>query len=285
MSILPDWMIERDIKITPFSPNQKREGKISYGVSSYGYDARLGYKFRHFRNNLQATVIDPKNWDPEAYDEVNLTPCHNWTWRLWSKEGKEGLYTTILCKNCKKERSEDRSDSQEVCPESKQPGYIIIPPHSFVLGETLETYDLPRDVLTVVVGKSTYARCGIIVNVTPGEPEWKGRWTIEISNTNPLPTMVYAGEGICQLLFLRTDGHYEALLNAVRRLCGNAFQQAFHTLGREVPESGTGDLSKEIGMIEMLLHQELGNGTCRISYADKRGKYQEQKGMTNPKVD
>jgi dCTP deaminase len=81
----------------------------------------------------------------------------------------------------------------------------IIPPNSFALAKTVEYFRIPRDVLTVCVGKSTYARCGLIVNVTPFEPEWEGFVTLEISNTTPLPAKVYANEGICQVLFFQSD--------------------------------------------------------------------------------
>lgn len=81
----------------------------------------------------------------------------------------------------------------------------IIPPNSFALGMSIELFDVPRDILCICLGKSTYARCGIIVNVTPLESEWTGKLTIEISNTTPLPAVIYAGEGIAQILFLRAD--------------------------------------------------------------------------------
>jgi dCTP deaminase len=106
----------------------------------------------------------------------------------------------------------------------------IIPPNSFALARTLEYFRIPRDVLTVCVGKSTYARCGLIVNVTPFEPEWEGFVTLEISNTTPLPARVYANEGIAQVLFFQSD---EA---------------------------------------------------CEVSYADKKGKYQKQQGLTLPRL-
>lgn len=106
----------------------------------------------------------------------------------------------------------------------------IIPPNSFVLGRTVEYMRIPRGVLTVCLGKSTYARCGLIVNVTPFEPEWEGYVTLEISNTTPLPAKVYANEGIAQVLFFEADEE------------------------------------------------------CEISYADKKGKYQEQAGITTAKV-
>jgi dCTP deaminase len=106
----------------------------------------------------------------------------------------------------------------------------IIPPNSFALAKTVEYFRIPRDVLTVCVGKSTYARCGLIVNVTPFEPEWEGYVTLEISNTTPLPAKVYANEGISQVLFFQSD---------------------------------------EI---------------CETSYADKKGKYQKQQGLTLPRL-
>ncbi len=81
----------------------------------------------------------------------------------------------------------------------------IIPPNSFALARSVEYFKIPRDVLTVCVGKSTYARCGIIVNVTPFEPEWEGFVTLEISNTTPLPAKIYANEGLCQILFFQSD--------------------------------------------------------------------------------
>jgi dCTP deaminase len=155
VGVLPDWQIQRDIKIDPFAEGIPRPGVISYGVSSYGYDVRVGRRFKIF-TNARCAVVDPKNFDPASFVDM---------------EGD----------------------------------YCLIPPNSFVLGETMEYLVIPRDVIAICVGKSTYARCGIIVNVTPLEPEWRGRVTIEISNTTPLPAKIYAGEGIAQILFLRTD--------------------------------------------------------------------------------
>lgn len=108
--------------------------------------------------------------------------------------------------------------------------HCIVPPNSFALARTIEYFKIPRDVLTVCLGKSTYARCGIIVNVTPFEPEWEGYVTIEISNTTPLPAKIYANEGIAQVLFFQSDE------------------------------------------------------PCERSYADKKGKYQAQTGVTLPKI-
>src|SRR5512132_1385344 len=166
--------------IDPFVDDQVRAGVISYGVSSYGYDVRVGNEFKVF-TNVYNTVVDPKNFDPQSFVDIKADVC-------------------------------------------------IIPPNSFALAKTVEYFRIPRDVLTVCVGKSTYARCGLIVNVTPFEPEWEGYVTLEISNTTPLPAKVYANEGISQVLFFQSD---------------------------EV---------------------------CEVSYADKKGKYQKQGGLTLPRM-
>jgi dCTP deaminase len=180
VGVLPDWQIQRDIKIEPLADGTPRPGAISYGVTSYGYDVRVSRRFKVF-TNARCAVVDPKNFDPASFVDMEGDFC-------------------------------------------------LIPPNSFALAETVEYLEIPRDVIAICVGKSTYARCGIIVNVTPLEPEWRGRVTIEISNTTPLPAKVYAGEGIAQILFLRCDA------------------------------------------------------VCRTSYADKKGKYQDQKGLTLPFV-
>ena len=157
MPIMPDTWIRRMATehgmISPFVENQRREGVISFGLSSYGYDARLADEFKIFTNVDNALV------DPKAFDEQSFV----------SRKG-------------------------ETC---------IIPPNSFLLCHTVEYFRIPRDVLVICLGKSTYARCGLIVNVTPLEPEWEGQVTIEISNTTPLPAKVYANEGVCQFLFLQ----------------------------------------------------------------------------------
>ena len=159
MPILPDTWIRRMATeagmIEPFVEAQRREGVISYGLSSYGYDARIAEEFKVF-TNVDNAVVDPK---------------------LFSNAG----FVTRTGATC------------------------IIPPNSFVLGHTVEYFRIPRDVLVICLGKSTYARCGLIVNVTPLEPEWEGQVTIEISNTTPLPAKIYANEGICQFLFLKGD--------------------------------------------------------------------------------
>jgi dCTP deaminase len=159
MSIKPDRWIARMAHehqmIEPFVDDQVRTGVISYGVSSYGYDVRVGDEFKVF-TNVYNTVVDPKNFDPKSFVDIKA----------------------------------------EVC---------IIPPNSFALASTIEYFRIPRDILTICLGKSTYARCGIIVNVTPFEPEWEGHVTIEISNTTPLPAKIYANEGIAQVLFFQSD--------------------------------------------------------------------------------
>ncbi len=190
MGVLCDRQIREQVRIEPFEDAIKRPGKISYGVSSYGYDVRVGTRFKIFTPTPRTgdiAVVDPKRFSDEFMVEVDV-----------AQTGKD---------------------------------FVIIPPNSFALCETVEYIDVPRDVLVVCVGKSTYARCGLIVNVTPLEPEWRGKVTLEISNTTPLPARVYANEGLAQLLFFRAD---------------------------EV---------------------------CEKSYADKAGKYQDQAGLTLPKVD
>ncbi len=141
--------------IDPFEQGQVSNGKISYGLSSYGYDIRVADEFKIF-NNKAAGMIDPKRLDPNAFYDFK----------------------------------------GEVC---------VIPPNSFILARSFEYFRIPRNVMTVCFGKSTYARCGIITNVTPFEPEWEGFVTMGISNTTPLPAKVYAGEGIAQVLFFEAD--------------------------------------------------------------------------------
>ncbi len=157
MSVMPDHWIRRMATeqgmIEPFVDQQQRDGVISYGLSSYGYDARIADEFRIF-TNVDSAVVDPKAFSPDSFVTRKAPIC-------------------------------------------------IIPPNSFALGHTIEYFRIPRDMLVICLGKSTYARCGIIVNVTPLEPEWEGQVTIEISNTTPLPARIHAGEGICQFLFLQ----------------------------------------------------------------------------------
>ncbi len=166
--------------IEPFVDRQVRQGVISYGLSSYGYDIRVADEFKIF-TNVYSAIVDPKNFSSQSMIDFKGDVC-------------------------------------------------IIPPNSFALAKTVEYFRIPRSVLTLCVGKSTYARCGIIVNVTPFEPEWEGFVTLEISNTTPLPAKIYSNEGIAQVLFFE------------------------------------------------------GDEPCEISYADKKGKYQNQGGILLPRL-
>jgi dCTP deaminase len=181
---MPDsWireMAEKHRMIEPFVERQQREGVISYGLSSYGYDARVSDEFKIF-HNIDGAVVDPKDFSPKAFVDRKVPVC-------------------------------------------------IIPPNSFALARTVEYFRIPRDVLVICLGKSTYARCGIIVNVTPLEPEWEGHVTLEFSNTTTLPAKIYADEGAAQFIFLRADR------------------------------------------------------PCDVSYADRKGKYMKQLGVTLPKL-
>jgi dCTP deaminase len=184
MGLKPDhWIkkmaLERRM-IEPFVESQVRDGVISFGVSSYGYDIRVADEYKIFTNVFSA-VVDPKHFDTKSMVDFK----------------------------------------GEVC---------VIPPNSFALARTVEYFRIPRGVLCVCLGKSTYARCGIIVNITPFEPEWEGFVTLEISNTTPLPARIYSNEGIAQVLFFEADEE------------------------------------------------------CRISYADKKGKYQKQQSIELPKL-
>lgn len=184
MTVLPDFLIRelalQHKMIDPFVDHCYDRGTISYGLSSYGYDARLADEFRIF-TNLNGQIVDPKCFASSCFVQHKSDHC-------------------------------------------------IIPPNSFALGRTVERFKIPRDCLVICLGKSTYARCGIIVNVTPLEPEWEGYVTLEISNTTPLPAKVYANEGICQFVFLKASDW------------------------------------------------------CDVSYADKKGRYQNQEGIIGPMV-
>lgn len=159
MSVKNDRWIARMAQehemINPFAERQVRQGVISYGLSSYGYDLRVADEFKIF-TNVNSTIVDPKGFDARSLVEYRGPAC-------------------------------------------------IVPPNSFALARSVEYFKIPRGVLTICVGKSTYARCGIIVNVTPLEPEWEGYVTLEISNTTPLPARVYSNEGLCQIVFFESD--------------------------------------------------------------------------------
>ena len=182
--ILVDWEIREYCKkyqmLDPFEESLKRDGVISYGLSSMGYDIRVTDEYKIFTNVKQA-VVDPKQFNPDSFIDFKGATC-------------------------------------------------VIPPNSFALARSVEYFRMPRSVLGICLGKSSYARCGIVVNITPLEPGWEGHLTIEISNTTPLPARIYSFEGIAQVLFFESGS---------------------------LPE---------------------------VTYADRKGKYQGQQGITLPKV-
>ena len=161
--IMPDhWIREMALNqgmIDPFVEKQTAEGKISYGLSSFGYDSRCSDEFKIF-TNVDNAIVDPKDFSEQSFVDRQTDVC-------------------------------------------------IIPPNSFVLTRSVEYFRIPKDVLVVCLGKSTYARCGLIVNVTPLEPGWEGHVTLEISNTTPLPAKVYANEGVAQFLFFKGSSDCE----------------------------------------------------------------------------
>ena len=157
MTVLSDkWikeMVRTNNMISPFENRQIRDKKISYGLSSFGYDARVSNEFKIF-TNINSEIIDPKNFKQNNFISKNGEEC-------------------------------------------------IIPPNSFMLSSTVEYFKIPNNIMVICLGKSTYARCGIIVNVTPLEPSWEGHVTLEFSNTTPLPAKIYANEGVAQFIFLK----------------------------------------------------------------------------------
>lgn len=181
-------LVDREIReyarqyrmIEPFEERLKRDGVISYGLSSMGYDIRVTDDYKIF-TNVRTAIVDPKQFSPDSFVDFQGPLCS-------------------------------------------------IPPNSFALARSIEYFRIPRSVMGICLGKSSYARCGIVVNITPLEPCWEGHLTIEISNTTPLPARIYSGEGIAQVLFFEAGS---------------------------LPE---------------------------VSYADRRGKYQGQTGITLPKV-
>ncbi len=194
IGILPDHEIRKCVKIEPWAEGEKRPGKISWGLSSMGYDIRLGYKFKIFSPTL-CTVVDPKAVDERAFVNIDLTPRH-----YWRPYDRDDVETCSLCSQTK-----TKQNFLEYCSKSTQLDHILIPPNAYALGEALEWIEMPEDVIAICLGKSTYARVAIAPNLTPLEPEWKGRLTLEISNLCSLPVKIYAGEGACQFLFLRGD--------------------------------------------------------------------------------
>lgn len=256
MGVLPDWAIERDVKITPFEKYNpdRQKGMVSYGLASYGYDARIGYKFKVFKPT-HCPVVDPLNFPLDAFDEIDRTPKPH-EWGPWVDTPAGPIKT---CENCGKWSHIPHEKDQCMFP----PNFVLVPPHGFLLGETIETFTIPRDCLCVVIGKSTYARCGLVVNVTPGEPEWTGRWTVELSNTTHLPIKVYCGQGIMQCFFLRSDGWREWAWRRLVRLWDRVY------LGSTPGDREVMPPTKEtVG--------------CEVSYLDKKGRYMHQDGLTLP---
>ncbi len=290
MGIRPDHWIQKMAleqgMIEPFAEGQKREGVISYGVSSYGYDIRVADEFKIFQPEITAAklsdmqrgyiagLIDGQGYvgitppTAEGFQAARLAfPSANrpllenvravlGTGQVTDHASQSELLITrpadiqYILSQVFPYLTEKQSAAAAVLDHLKSTKSIIvdpknldpqsfvdfkgveciIPPNSFALARTIEYFRIPRNVLTVCVGKSTYARCGIIVNVTPFEPEWEGFVTLEISNTTPLPAKIYANEGIAQVLFFESDDE------------------------------------------------------CTISYADKKGKYQSQQEIVLPKL-
>ncbi|HAF95800.1 MAG: dCTP deaminase [Elusimicrobia bacterium GWC2_51_8] len=177
------WIRKNCLKnkmISPFVEKLVAKGRISYGLSSYGYDIRVANEYKVF-TDVYNCLVDPKEFNSKSFVDVKAPYC-------------------------------------------------IVPARSFALSRSVEYFKIPRGVLGLCIGKSTYARCGIVVNITPLEPEWEGHLTLEISNTTPLPAKIYSDEGIAQLIFLESDD------------------------------------------------------ICEISYKDRKGKYQSQRGVTLPRM-
>ena len=294
MGLLPDHQIKKlaleQAMIDPFVEGQIRDGVISYGVSSYGYDIRVADEFKIFQPEITAAklsdmqrgyvagLVDGQAYvgimppSPEgfqvarlAFSSPNRPLLENvravlGTGIITEQESRNQNHCELLITRPADIQyilsqvfpylTDKRSAAAAVLDHLKSTKSIIvdpkhfdpqsfvdfkgaeciIPPNSFALARTIEYFHIPRNVLTICVGKSTYARCGIIVNVTPFEPEWEGFVTLEISNTTPLPAKIYANEGIAQVLFFQTE---------------------------EV---------------------------CDTSYADKKGKYQNQQQIVLPKL-
>ena len=291
MGLKPDrWIRKMALEqqmIEPFVDGQVRDGVISYGLSSYGYDIRVAGEFKIFQPEITAAklsdvqcayvagILDAQGqigYDasgPQGRPSLALVVAGDDRRLL---EGLQALIGTGRLRELDEVQSElvvsktadvqyvlsqvwpylshRRDAASRALAELKSSKSIVvdpkrfddnsfvdfggevcvIPPNSFVLGRTVEYFRVPRSVLTICVGKSSYARCGIIVNVTPFEPEWEGYVTLEISNTTPLPAKIYAGEGIAQVIFFEADEE------------------------------------------------------CEVSYADKKGKYQRQQSIVLPRL-
>ncbi len=291
MGLKPDhWIRKMALEhrmIEPFVDGQVRDGVISYGLSSYGYDIRVADEFKIFQPEITAHklsdvqcayvagILDGQGQIGYQASGPEGRPClslviasadHHLLEGIRAilgtgqvRESNGGPYQLIVSKaadvqyilsqvwtylshrhDAAARALAELKSSKAIVVDPKQfdaasfvdfqGDVCIIPPNSFALSRTVEYFRVPRTTLTVCVGKSSYARCGIIVNVTPFEPEWEGYVTLEISNTTPLPAKIYAGEGIAQVLFFEAD-------------------QA-----------------------------------CEVSYADRKGKYQRQQSIVLPRL-
>lgn len=291
MGLKPDrWIRKMALEqrmIEPFVDGQVRDGVISYGLSSYGYDIRVAGEFKIFQPEITAAKLSDVQC---AYVAGILDVQGQIGYDASGPQGRPSLALVVAGDDRRlleglqvligtgRLREFDEVQSELVVSKTADVQYIlsqvwpylshrrgaasralaelkssksivvdpkrfddnsfvdfrgevcVIPPNSFVLGRTVEYFRVPRSVLTICVGKSSYARCGIIVNVTPFEPEWEGYVTLEISNTTPLPARIYASEGIAQVIFFEADEE------------------------------------------------------CEVSYADKKGKYQRQQSIVLPRL-
>lgn len=291
MGLKPDrWIRKMALEqrmIEPFVDGQVRDGVISYGLSSYGYDIRVAGEFKIFQPEITAAKLSDVQC---AYVAGILDVQGQIGYDASGPQGRPSLALVVAAADRRlleglqaligtgRLREFDEVQSELVVSKTADVQYIlsqvwpylshrrdaasralaelqssksivvdpkrfddnsfvdfrgevcVIPPNSFVLGRTVEYFRVPRSVLTICVGKSSYARCGIIVNVTPFEPEWEGYVTLEISNTTPLPAKIYASEGIAQVIFFEADEE------------------------------------------------------CEVSYADKKGKYQRQQSIVLPRL-
>lgn len=233
MGVLADWQIELEKCVHPFSRTQSVEGRLTSGVSHYGYDVTCSPEFQIFTPVVAGGVIDPKNFNPKLLvSDPELTTLN---------------------------------------------GAVIIPPNSFALTQTVERLEIPRSVICTVLGKSTYARCGVICNVTPLEPEWRGRITIELSNTASLPVKIYPNEGIAQVLFHRADGPLQVLLDDLVERLTDLYDEAMVAGAlpdaTRLPRRYEAEARKKA---EDEVHRRVYLKLCQKSYADKKGRYQDQ---------
>lgn len=202
-AILPDWAIREFVTIEGFVDyDDCPKDVVSYGVTSSGYDIRVGGNFKVF-TNAHCQAVSPKNINPKSFLDIDLTG-HNWHMGKCTQCGAE-KGTALGRAKC----VPDVPPRDIAIPPETVPLSILIPPNSFALAETVELLHIPRNINCLCLGKSTYARCGIIMNFTPFEPGWRGIVTVEISNSTPLPVEIFAWQGIGQAQFSLTVGKCE----------------------------------------------------------------------------